>query len=191
MNNHQSNKEKDEIIKGHEYDGIQEYDNPLPGWWLTTFYGTIIFAALYYVYYTFMGGPTLSQELEAEMKAVPAVQSASADSNMTEDTLAAKFGDQNTIAQGKTVYVAKCLPCHAENGGGLIGPNLTDNHWINGQGTRVGIFKVISTGVTDKGMPAWEQMLKPEELTAVAAFVYSLKGTNVSGGKPPQGQEYK
>lgn len=175
----------DKLIQGHEYDGIKELDNPLPGWWLATFYGTIIFAFLYYVHYTFNDGTTLAKELENSMNAIQAAKGA-ATVSLSEEELSKKFSPE-TVTQGRAVYVAKCLACHAENGGGLIGPNLTDNAWIHGTGQRADIYKVVSEGVADKGMPAWGEMLKSDEVVSVVSYVYSLKGTNVPGGKPPQG----
>jgi cytochrome c oxidase cbb3-type subunit 3 len=185
-----SNNIDDKLIKGHEYDGIQELDNPLPGWWLATFYGTIIFAAIYYVYYTFMGGLSLADELKVAMTEVKAVQSATA-ANVkmpTEDELAAKFTPE-VVAQGKAVFAERCAACHTATGGGLIGPNLTDNYWIHGAGKRADIYAVVYGGAPNTAMIAWSAVLKPAEITAAAAFVYSLKNTMIAGGLPPQGNK--
>ncbi len=62
--------EKDKLIEDHEYDGIRELNNPLPGWWLMTFYITVIFAVIYFAYYQFFEGPTLDQELSKNLKAI-------------------------------------------------------------------------------------------------------------------------
>lgn len=184
-----SNNIDDKLIKDHEYDGIKELDNPLPGWWLTTFYGTIIFAVIYYIYYTFMGGPTLQDELKVAMNEVNANKAANV-KTLSEEELTAKITPP-VIEEGKAVFATRCASCHGEKGGGLIGPNLTDNFWIHGTGTRADIYTVVSQGVADKGMPAWGELLKPEEVIAAVGFVYSLKNTNIPGGKAPQGNEVK
>ena len=190
MNNDKSNNNGDDkLIKGHEYDGIQELDNPLPGWWLATFYGTIIFAIGYYIAYTFMGAPSLKDELKTAMDQINSNKPV-ASKSLNEDELSAKINPQSVEA-GKALFATRCASCHGEKGQGLIGPNLTDNFWIHGKGTRADIYKVVMEGVLDKGMPTWGELLKPEEIIAVVGFVYSLKNTNVPGGKPPQGEEVK
>lgn len=176
----------EKLIPGHEYDGIRELDNPLPGWWLTTFYGTIIFAVGYYIAYTFLGAPTQAQELKEAMAQIATLQGPS-DKLPTEQELNAKFNAQ-TLSDGKAVFVARCVACHGDKGQGIVGPNLTDAYWIHGKGTRADIYKVIHNGVPDKGMLAWGEILKPEEVLAVTSFVYSIRNTNVPG-KPPQGDK--
>ncbi len=95
--------------------------------------------------------------------------------------------DPSTIlAEGRIVYVGKCAVCHGEKGEGTIGPNLTDGFWIHGDGKDAAVETVVKDGVADKGMPAWLNSLKPDELKNVVAFVRSLADTNVSG-KAPQG----
>jgi len=180
----------DKLIQGHEYDGIHELDNPLPGWWLVTFYGTIIFAFLYYIHYTFTDAPTLSKELEISMTSIKAAKATASSVSISEDELSKQFTPE-VLAQGKALYAAKCAACHAPAGGGLIGPNLTDSFWIHGKGQRADLYKIITEGVVDKGMPAWGEMLKSDELIAVVGYTHSLKGTNTPGGKPPQGNEVK
>ncbi len=168
----------------HEYDGIIEHDNALPNWWLTTFFGTIIFAFIYYLHYTFGGGPNLNQELAQQMKSLP-VQ---ASSLFDETDLEKKFAALGANEAGAAVFVAKCASCHGQKGEGLIGPNLTDKFWIHGKGLRADIMKVIVDGVLDKGMPSWSASLKEEEMNQVAAFVYDLRKSPLKG-KEPQGSE--
>lgn len=179
--------EDDKLIVDHEYDGIQELDNPLPGWWLATFYGTIIFSFLYYIHYSFTGAPNLQQELATTMASIQEMKSKSAPLVFSESELEKKLTPE-TVQQGRAVYLAKCSACHAENGGGMIGPNLTDPAWIHGEGKLADLYKVIAEGVADKGMPAWGEMLKSEELLSVVSYVASLRNSNVAGGKPAQGK---
>lgn len=175
--------------KFHEYDGIIEHDNPLPMWWLWTFFGTIIFAFIYYVHYELAGGPTLKAELKDAMAEIEKTKAKVAVSSPmeTEDSLAGEFGKDGVVALGAAQFATKCVSCHGQNLEGLIGPNLTDKFWINGKGTRMDIVNVIRNGVPDKGMPPWGPVLKKDELYAVAAFIISKKGSNPPGAKAPQG----
>lgn len=182
-----NNNQYDQPIAGHDYDGIQEFDNPLPMWWLWTFFGTIIFAFIYYIHYEFNVGPTLDQELATDMAAIEQVKTASA-ANAPKVDLATVMGDPNKIQVGAAAFAAKCASCHGDKGQGLVGPNLTDKAWIHGSAPEQ-IFAVVAKGVLDKGMPPWEGILKEDELQGVVAFIYSIKGTNPDGGKPPQGTE--
>ncbi len=185
----------DELNKNlldHEYDGIREQDNPLPRWWLATFYITIVFGAFYYAYYEIGTGPTVAQELQREqaLEEIARLSTPRSALPSDEDVMSATR-DGALMASGKTVFAGRCASCHGLEGGGGIGPNLTDHFWIHG-GKPGQIAVTVARGVLDKGMPAWEALLKPEETLAVTAFVVSLKGKNVAGAnKGPQGVEEK
>lgn len=175
--------------KFHEYDGIIEHDNPLPMWWLWTFFLTIIFAFIYYIHYELAGGPTLKDELKVAMDEIEknkAQVTASAPLE-TEDSLTAIFAKDEVKQLGAAQFTAKCASCHGQDLQGLIGPNLTDKFWINGQGTRLDITKVIRVGVPDKGMPPWGPVMSQEEIYGVAAFILSKKNSNPAGAKAAQG----
>lgn len=175
--------------KFHEYDGIIEHDNPMPMWWLWTFFLTIIFAFLYYIHYELAGGPTLQDELKESMAAIEkskATASASAPME-TEESLQQAFDKDGVLALGAAQYATKCASCHGGELQGSIGPNLTDKFWIHGQGTRMDIVTVIRAGVADKGMPPWGPVMKKDEIYAVSAYILSKKGTNPAGAKEPQG----
>lgn len=171
----------------HEYDGITELDNPLPSWWLFTFFGTIIFAFIYFIHYSFGGGLTQSQELEIEMKSLPVAQ----EKSWSEEELTGPFGIGANIENGKDLFQAKCAACHGNEGQGVIGPNLTDHFWIHGIGQRKDILSLIRQGVVANGMPAWAGMMTDDEIIHVAAFVYSMKGKTPANPKAPQGTEVK
>lgn len=176
--------DQDRHMLDHEYDGIRELDNNLPEWWLALFALTIIFAFLYYIHYEVAGGPSTNEELATSLQAVQAMKK---DGDvMTEEKLESLFGGE-AVTEGRASFAAKCAACHRDDGGGLIGPNLTDGSWIHGKGSRVDIYGAIANGVPSMGMPAWKDMMPASELIAVSAFVHSLKGRNVPGGKPPQG----
>lgn len=182
--------ENKEPLTNHDYDGIQEYDNPLPSWWLWTFFFTIIFASLYYLHYEFGGGPTLQDELKESMKSIEQAAKKNAPVEAeTEEQLAGIMGDPKVIQAGATLFGAKCAVCHGPELGGLIGPNLTDNYWIHGKGTRADILHVVREGVADKGMPPWGPILSKEEIYSAVAFVFSKKGSHPANPKAPQGEK--
>lgn len=177
-------------LLNHEYDGIRELDNPLPGWWKMTFYITIVFGIFYVYHYHLGSGKTTSEELRDSLQAVElAKHSAKKPEAFSEEALLAAVTDSAKLAQGKEVYVGKCAVCHGNAGQGSIGPNLTDAYWIHGKGGVKDIVAVVQTGVVAKGMPAWGTLLKPDEQIAVTAYVKSLVGTNPANPKAPQGEK--
>ena len=167
---------------GHEYDGIQEFDNRLPNWWLFTLYAAIVFGFGYWIYYHTLDRPGF-QEVFAQQWA--AVEKAQADKAGSID-LAALAKDPDAVARGKVTFANVCAACHRADGGGLVGPNLTDSAWIHGSAPK-DIMKTVSEGFVAKGMPPWGPVLGPKGVAEVTAFVLTLKDTNVAGGKPPQG----
>lgn len=187
--NHQ---DKDQLLN-HEYDGIKEFDNPLPNWWLSTFYGAIVFAFFYLAYYHFAGGPSLHDELAADLEQIYATRKSleAKETGPTEESLAAILASQDRIDQGHKIFAEKCASCHGIHGEGIVGPNLTDKYWIHGAGTLMDILAVVSDGVAEKGMPPWKGMMKKEEVQSVVAYVKSINGTHPSNAKAPQGEEAK
>lgn len=181
-------KEKDKLFE-HNYDGIHEYNNPLPGWWLILFILTIAWAILYFMYYHIIGaGMTTAQEYQAEMKeAGKTVKAASL--VFSPDELTPK-SDAQLLSTGKKVFTEKCVACHGASGEGGIGPNLTDDYWIHG-GTFENILTTISNGVPEKGMLTWKNLLKKDEILDVASYIYTLYGTNPPNAKKPQGELFK
>lgn len=178
-------RETDEILD-HEYDGIQEYDNPLPRWWLILFYMSIAFACVYLPYYQWGPGPSPQEEYAAEMKAAGGL--APKRMTFTPEELA-NVDTPEAIATGKALYLKNCVACHTPAGGGSVGPNLTDDFWLHG-GSALNIAEVIANGVPAKGMIAWKSQFKKGEMVAIAGFVRSLKGTNPPNPKAPQGEKY-
>lgn len=170
-----------EII--HVYDGIEEADNELPLWWLFTFYGAVIFAIFYWFYYEgFNVGPSPMQAYAAELR-----EQASQGGEVNDALIEALAIDPSAVAAGRDVFTAQCAVCHREDGGGNIGPNLTDTSWIHG-GSPLNIHDTIRNGVTTASMPAWGAILGPTAVQQVAAYVVTLRNTNVADGKAPQGE---
>ncbi len=180
----------DDKEKFHEYDGIIEHDNPLPTWWLWTFFLTIIFSFVYFIHYELGGGPTLSQELQVAMKEIEKIQStASTQAPMeTEESLKELFAKDGMLAVGAAQFTSKCAACHGNELQGTIGPNLADKFWLHGKGTRLDMLKVIREGVPEKGMPPWGPVMKREEIYAVTAYIISKKDSKPAGAKEPQGE---
>jgi len=172
----------------HVYDGIRELDNPMPKWWLAVFFCTVVWTYFYIAHITTPGESVL-ETYAAEMQERAAVEAklALAGGTVDDEVLAALGRDKVMMAQAKTTFIANCSVCHGENAQGLIGPNLTDDYWKNCDGELLAIYNIIDHGVPAKGMPAWGRQLSPTEVRQLAAFVGTVRGTNVGGGKPPEG----
>jgi cytochrome c oxidase cbb3-type subunit 3 len=180
--------EQDHLLD-HNYDGIQEFDNPMPRWWVWIFWATIVFSVLYLLNVPGIGagkGRVATYEQEMALAAVR-FREQQPQGGASEERLAALAKDPQTVALGKQVYTQQCVACHRADGGGMIGPNLTDDAWIHG-GTLVQIHRTVVDGVLDKGMPPWGKVLKPQQVDAVVAFVATLRGTNPPNPKAPQGE---
>lgn len=95
--------------------------------------------------------------------------------------------DKAGVGAGMKIFQEKCTACHGAEGGGAVGPNLTDDFWLHG-GSVQDVFKVIKYGVPEKGMISWEKQLSPTDIQKVASFVLSLKGTKPANAKEPQGE---
>ena len=182
--------DRDEL-REHDFDGIQEYDNDLPRWWIWLFVLTVIFSIIYPFIYDFGPGQFASETVDAEMLAIRQSKEAikAKSGEITEDLLLKLTTDSKILADGQLIYSTRCLPCHGDKGQGLIGPNLTDQNWIHG-GKITDIHKVISDGVLAKGMLAWKDQLTPEQLNSVVAFVWSIHGTNPPNPKAPEGNTF-
>lgn len=167
----------------HNYDGIQELDNPLPRWWVYLFYITCIFSVFYVGYYQFGSGLSIQETFAKDMQADQKPTTATA------NALAVIPEGPEWVAKGKVIFESKCTSCHGPKGEGLIGPNLTDPFWIHGKGKLSDLVAVISKGVPEKGMISWDTQLKPEEIAAAANYVHSLQGSNPANAKPPQGEK--
>ncbi len=182
-------KEQD-IMLDHSYDGIQELDNSLPPWWKYGFYLTIIVSIFYLYYYHIGNGPTQLDELAMEMKegeAQKAKYLSLSANNIDENTV--KMSDDAGIAAGKTLFETNCAACHAKDGGGTVGPNLTDVYWLHG-GSLSDVFKSIKYGWPDKGMKSWKDDFSPKQIADIASFIETLKGTKPAVAKEPQGEAY-
>lgn len=187
------NKKEEELLLDHNYDGIEEFDYPLPVWWVWTFIGGGIFAFFYIYFYNFAGGPSLRDEYQSGLIKMEKV--IEEQRKLTGNFEIADFNSWNEKEESEqmaaAVYEENCLSCHEQGGKGDIGPNLTDQYWLNLKKVNPeSIYAFIRVGNEDNGMPAWQDMLSKEELYAAVKYVISVKGTNVLG-KEPQGEILK
>jgi cytochrome c oxidase cbb3-type subunit III len=182
--------EKDLLID-HEFDGIKELDNPVPGWFNLLFYGSIAVGIMYFVtYHVAFWGPSQDQEYAIEMKQAEADKKnyLAKSANLIDESSVKENGDPGTVNAGKAVYISNCVACHGEKAQGVVGPNLTDEFWLHG-GKINSIFKTIKYGVPDKGMISWEKTLSPKQISEVSNYILSLKGSNPANAKSPQGEK--
>ncbi len=182
--------EESEIILDHNYDGIRELDNSLPPWWLYGFYATIVFAAVYLVRYHIFDGPGQAEELAAEYaaaeKAIEEYKKTAKD--LVDINTVELLTEASDLSNGKRIFEQNCVACHMSDGGGGIGPNLTDDYWILGGGIK-NVFKTVSEGGRDgKGMIAWKQSLKPAEIAQVSSYVLQFRGTSPVKPKEAEGE---
>lgn len=182
-----------EIELDHNYDGIRELDNTLPPWWVYMFYATIVFGVVYLIRFHVFHEYDQKLEFEQEVaEAKIAIEEYKKTAKDLVDVTTVEFlAEAADLNAGKAIFTSNCVACHMADGGGGIGPNLTDKHWILGGGIK-NIFRTISEGGRDgKGMIAWKQTLKPVEMAQVASYIMTLSGTTPANPKAPEGDIYE
>jgi cytochrome c oxidase cbb3-type subunit 3 len=179
---------KQDTVMSHEFDGIQEFDNRLPNWWLWIMYGSIVFALFYWIIFHTLSIRQLPREQFATVMAeAQAVQLAKAEAaGIDNNFFVMMSATPAKVAEGREVFVKHCVACHLDQGQGSVGPNLTDGTWIHGC-EPMAMYKTVTEGVAAKGMPAWQNQLGPSRVMSVVSYVMTLKNTNVAG-KAPEGQ---
>lgn len=180
---------EEEVATDHEYDGIRELDNNLPPWWLAGFYLSMLFAVIYLLqYHVFKTEPLSAEELKielAEAEAATAEYLKNA-ANLVDESTVEMLSDQSRLVAGGEIFAKNCAVCHANDGGGGVGPNLTDNYWIHGNDIK-DVFKTVKYGVPAKGMVPWKDQLNAGQMQEVASYVLSLVGTTPANPKEAQG----
>lgn len=182
--------EEEEIILDHNYDGIKELDNSLPPWWLYLFYGTILFGVIYLVRFHIVGDYDQKLEYEQEVAAakLELEKYKKNTPNVFDIEKAVLLTEASDLKRGKAVFNLNCASCHAQDGGGGIGPNLTDKNWILGGGFKNVFNTVYNGGRSGKGMIAWKATLKPEDIQKVSSYVLSMQGTTPAKPKKAEGE---
>jgi cytochrome c oxidase cbb3-type subunit III len=184
-------KEK-EIMFHHDFDGIQELDNRIPPWFSFLFFGTIIWGIIYMlVFHVFDDGQIQSKEYNTQMQQASIEREILIKSGafINEETVTS-LSDAAALAEGKEIFSKNCVTCHAADGGGLVGPNLTDDFWIHGGGIK-NVFKTIKNGVPAKGMISWQAQLDPKKIQAVASYVLTLHDTKPANPKAQEGSKWE
>lgn len=178
--------EHDERLTAHEFDGIREYDNPTPGWWHMIFWGSVVFSFLYIGFFSGECGYTPQDQWRAaRAEHFDRLFGKLGQLEPDEETILWLTTEPDWMTVGAGIFASNCAQCHGSNAGGINGPNLTDDHYINVKNV-TDVFDVITDGVVPKGMPTWGVRLNPNQRVVVAAYVASLRGTNVPGGIGPE-----
>jgi cytochrome c oxidase cbb3-type subunit III len=183
-------KSEEELTLDEDYDGITELDNPTPPWFNFIFITTIIVAILYiFNYHILKTGNLQIAEYTTAVKESKAEVDAylKKSGNAIDENNVTLLTDKKSIDEGAVMFKEKCAVCHLADGGGLVGPNLTDAYWLHGSDVQ-SIFKTIKYGVPAKGMIAWQNTYSGKQIQLLAAFVKSLQGTTPATPKEPQGQ---
>jgi len=178
-----------EIILDHNYDGIRELDNELPPWWVWMFYATIIFAVVYLVRFHIYGDydQALEYDQEVAVATLAIEEYKKTAKGLVDANTVELLTDAADLSAGKAIFETTCVACHMADGGGGIGPNLTDENWILGGGIK-NVFNTVSEGGRDgKGMVSWKQTLKPVEIAQVSSYLLTFQGTTPANPKAPEG----
>lgn len=179
--------EEEDALTDHDYDGIQEFDNPLPGWWKWLFVVTIVFSGFYWLYYEIGVGPSVEDNYESEKVAyVRRMVEQLGEIHPDDNTIMSFAQKQEWMSAMAGVFVGNCAQCHANDGGGNIGPNLTDDNYKNITRPQ-DIFNVITNGVPGTAMVARGNQMSPEEIILLSAYVASLRGTTPAKPKAAEG----
>ncbi|MCB0458725.1 MAG: c-type cytochrome [Flavobacteriaceae bacterium] len=181
---------EEDVMTDHDYDGIRELDNVLPPWWLIGFYITVAISIFYYIMVYALDKYGQDDEYLAEVaQAEAAIEQYKKDNpELFSDENLVALTDPADIEKGKALFTEKtCTACHLIDGGGSIGPNLTDEHWILGGGFK-NVFNTISKGGRPgKGMIAWEATINQKDRQLLASYVLTLQGTTPATPKAPEG----
>ncbi|MFT5784223.1 MAG: cytochrome c oxidase cbb3-type subunit 3, partial [Candidatus Krumholzibacteriia bacterium] len=159
---------KENTVMDHEFDGIQEFDNRLPNWWLWLMWGSIVWALVYWlVFHTWGIGKLPHEEFDLVMAEAQKVELARMEAaGIDNEFFVALTESPDELATGRDVFVKYCVACHLDQGQGSVGPNLTDDYSINGC-TPMEMFELVTDGKAANGMPPWGNQLGPSRVQAV------------------------
>lgn len=180
----------DDHLTGHEYDGISEYDNPTPGWWHVIFLMSIIFAAVYALFWHTSSLAWTEQEAwqSNQLAEYQRLFADVGDLKGDEGDILKMMGNQKLLSVAEATFQGTCSSCHAKDGGGLVGPNLCDDLYKNVK-TLPDIFNVITNGAGNGAMPSWRGNYSQNERVLLAAYVANLRGTKPASPKPVTKEE--
>jgi cytochrome c oxidase cbb3-type subunit 3 len=185
--------DKDKVLD-HNYDDIHELNNPIPAWFMWLFYITVVFGVVYLLHYhVFNSGKLQEEEYVAQMEQAEIEKQAylkKVGDKINSETVTLLTAEAD-LAKGKELYMktGSCVTCHKEDGGGSVGPNLTDEYWKHGGGIK-NVFKTVIEGVPNTGMKSWKKDFSNQEIQQIASYVISLQGTNPPNAKEPEGEKW-
>ena len=178
---------QDENLLDHNYDGIQEYDNPLPGWWVAIFWGTIVWSFLYFGWYPAGPGDGVYDNLDQKLEALAAQKDQATKDKLSSigevsgdaASLIAMMNNADLMESQKSVWAIKCGICHVADGRGMLGlgPNMMDDHYVNVK-TIEDIPKIVTEGIPGKAMTPFKGQMSEEEILMISAYVASLRGND-------------
>ena len=176
-------------LTDQSFDGIQQYDHPLPVWWIWLFVVGLLFAPPYFWYYhNGTQGRSLADHHEQELAEVLKLQfSQMGEVTADRETLVRFLYEDSWLRVGRSVFKSNCVACHGREGVGKVGPNLQDDHYKN-VGDIADILRVLQHGANAGAMPAWKSKLSTNEIVLVSAYVASLRGSGDGSGKPAEGR---
>ena len=173
----------------HDYDGIREYDNPTPGWWHAVFLASVVFSWFYFMFYEFSPMASSERDIWAKTQVAEYTRLFGKLGDLKNDEATIlklqAMPDMMQVAQG--MFETNCAQCHAKNGGGINGVNLTDDHYKNVKALP-DVYAVITAGAANGAMPAWRTNFSENERVLLAAYVASMRGLNVVG-RGPEGEK--
>jgi cytochrome c oxidase cbb3-type subunit 3 len=184
-------KKRPVMTEGHNYHSSRESDNTLSVKWKYSFYLSMLLAISCFAYYEVRGGSSnRNHDNETAIKAKQQQQQYDSITGSKVDENTVTMAGSAGIDDGKAIFATSCAPCHGQGGGGVVGPNLTDDYWLHG-GSLGDVFKSIKDGWPAQGMKPWKEDLTPVQIKNVTSYIATLRGTNPPGAKAPQGDLYK
>lgn len=164
----------------HSYDGIQEFDNPTPGWWDLIFVATLVFGPLYAIWFHApRENRNLAAQYEANLAANMRLQFGEIGELVADEPTILKYMQEDEwLKVGASTFATNCVSCHGREGEGISGPNLTDDEYIHVKQV-ADIASVVANGAKNGAMPAWANRLHPNEVVLVSSYVASLRGKNL------------
>lgn len=181
----------DPELLDHNYDGIQEFDNPTPSWWHVIFAGTMIFSVMY------VAIMHLSPITKTRYEALAKTEAAALEKQfgelrtmaLDETKVAKALENEQWVGMGESIFEQNCVLCHDYGGPGKegLGLNLTDDVYKNVTSVQ-GILDILDEGI-GVAMPSQRAILNETEMALVTAYVVTLRGTNHPDGIAPEGVE--
>lgn len=182
--------EADRLLEDHSYDGIQEFDNPTPGWWHALFALTCLIAVPYYVIFELNPDvPTVHQSHERMVVRETMRQFAEIGQLTADEATILRFSTEpKWLGMASSLFRGKCASCHGpEAEGGSVGPNMTDDFYKNVK-TVTDFARVITDGAAAGAMPSWKTQLSTNEIVLLSSLLVSKRGQNLPSPRPAEGE---